>query len=429
MRKHWLDYRKLSIETLLHWGCLLFLVTWAVLQFWDYRYFEYYNDGVSYLDMADHFRQGDWVGGMSLHWNPLYPVIIAVFFGAILPSAFHEFAALKLLNLSIFFILLASFEYFLHIWLQLYNDQMREESRSEVFTHRIWFFIGHALFAYSFLCLNNIGTDTPDMLAAALMFTAFAIFLKILRGYGTFRSFFLFGCITGIAYLAKNASLLCLVACMPFLCRQRFKTHKFWQKFIIAIAALLIVISPYIIYLSKQAGELILSPAGKLNYVWYVQERNANIYAQGNQPLRLSLQHPIRQIFFKPDVFEFAKPLQATYPPWFDPYYWFQGCKIHFSPSGLIITAACNMTFYFLVFFLPCLIVAVVIYLLNRSPIVSAQSLVSNAILFVPALIGFLQYMCVINLIAVFPVFTTRYFSVFIILFVFAALTCAVVPA
>src|ERR1700691_3329696 len=128
-----------------------------------------------------------------------------------------------------------------------------------------------------------------------------------------------------------------------------------------------------------------LSPAWKPNYIWYVQE-----HAE-----RAELTHPVRKIFDKPEAFEFATPLNATYPPWFDPCYWLQGCKIYFIPVSNLIAAITNIIYYSLILFLACFVITILVHLSNQRSIFSAQSVTANTIFFVPSLIGFGQYLTV----------------------------------
>jgi hypothetical protein len=53
--------------------------------------------------------------------------------------------------------------------------------------------------------------------------------------------------------------------------------------------------------------------------------------------------HPTRQIHRHPDVFEFNGPINASYPPWYDPSYWNEGLRFHFSASVVARHAAHNI--------------------------------------------------------------------------------------
>jgi hypothetical protein len=44
--------------------------------------------------------------------------------------------------------------------------------------------------------------------------------------------------------------------------------------------------------------------------------------------------HPTRKISSDPDLFEFASPIQGSYPPWYDPSYWYEGVRPHFLWKG-----------------------------------------------------------------------------------------------
>jgi len=46
--------------------------------------------------------------------------------------------------------------------------------------------------------------------------------------------------------------------------------------------------------------------------------------------------HPTRQIYQHPAVFEFNGPINASYPPWYDPSYWNEGLRFHFVPSVVL---------------------------------------------------------------------------------------------
>ena len=136
----------------------------------------------------------------------------------------------------------------------------------------------------------------------------------------------------------------------------------------------------------------------------------------------MPLTHPVRQILTEPAVFEFAKPIGGTFPPWFDPSYWYAGYKIKMCPDWLFITGLCNLIYYVKILFFSLTSIAIAVNLFYKKAIASRDSLLSNSILFVPSMVGFLQYAFIINLSAVMPIFVNRYFGFYVILFALAAL-------
>ena len=60
--------------------------------------------------------------------------------------------------------------------------------------------------------------------------------------------------------------------------------------------------------------------------------------------------HPTRQIFDHPTAFEFNGPMRATYPPWFDPSYWNEGLRTHFTFRGHVKATIDTVKTYYVLF-------------------------------------------------------------------------------
>lgn len=59
------------------------------------------------------------------------------------------------------------------------------------------------------------------------------------------------------------------------------------------------------------------------NYAWYTGVPYR--HWQGEPPGNGTPRHPTRKIFSEPAVYEFAASVGGTYPPWYDPSYWYEG--------------------------------------------------------------------------------------------------------
>jgi hypothetical protein len=62
--------------------------------------------------------------------------------------------------------------------------------------------------------------------------------------------------------------------------------------------------------------------------------------------------HSTRKIFDHPDAYEFATPIIATYAPWFDPAYWYQGLSPKFDLRGQLHALKVTAKYYGTVLFL-----------------------------------------------------------------------------
>lgn len=403
----------------------ILLATWALIQMWNARFFEHFGDGISYLDMAQLFSEANWHDGFSSSWNILYPLLIAVFLKILRPDTAHAFLILKIINFAIFIATIPAFDCFLAAFIRFYERQTL--SNCIRVPRAVWYGLGYCLFADVFLCLSGISTDTPDLLAACLTFLAMRNCLNILSGLTDTKEFIGFGFFTGLAYIAKSSSLMPLLWCLPFLLKSK-SCEGFWKKSGLALVAMSMFVLPYITYLASRTGEISLSATAKSNYLWFVQEGVSGIELLGVESLRKSLKHPVSQLYSKPDVFEFGKTLPGTYPYWFDSAYWLQGAKLIFKPQPLAIVVFCNILHYCSLFLAAYCSVFLAVTLVFGAKPITVQSMKENAVVSGPAVLTFLSYALVINLLCVYAPFTNRYFStalIFLVLSSFASLRLA----
>src|SRR6266542_1198976 len=107
--------------------------------------------------------------------------------------------------------------------------------------------------------------------------------------------------------------------------------RKAWMRSAPALLGLVLVAGPFIVALSAARHRLTFGDAGKLNYLWHVN-RLPIFHWQGDTRYGTP-RHPTRKIFEHPAVYEFGSPLNATYPPWYDPSYWYEGATPRFELS------------------------------------------------------------------------------------------------
>ena len=92
----------------------LVLLLLAALRAWDARH-DVSPDGISYLDLSDAVLRGHWSGLVSTYWAPLYPVLIGLarlaLAGSQLGAPANELALVHVVNLGLFAVSLAAFEW------------------------------------------------------------------------------------------------------------------------------------------------------------------------------------------------------------------------------------------------------------------------------------------------------------------------------
>jgi hypothetical protein len=141
--------------------------------------------------------------------------------------------------------------------------------------------------------------------------------------------------VLGFGYLAKAAMF---PLAFVFLGVSIFSGGNRWRavpRALIALVVFLLIASPFVTALSKAKGRLTFGEAAKLN------PRYA--HWQGEVPGSGTPKHPTRRIFDGVAIYEFRAPIKGTYPPWYDPSYWYEGITPHFNLKmqirALVLTA------------------------------------------------------------------------------------------
>jgi hypothetical protein len=291
-------------------------------------------DGISYLDIADAYSRGDWSMAINRHWSPLYPLLLAAALWVLKPAPYAEFATVQLLNFIIFLGALASFEFLLS-QLMCYHRKFVAQATSEGrFALPEWSLrmLGYTLFLYASLELIPIPGVSPDMLVAVFVYLASALLLKIGRRPEGTGTFLLMGVVLGLGYLAKAPMLplgVVFLALGAVTVYTQFPFSGVVRRLLAALVPFALITCSLVLAFFLTGQGVTLGESGKLNYAWNVNGLPF-VHWQGEFPGSGRPVHPTREISSSPPVYEFATPIGGTYPPWYDPAYWFQGVQLHF---------------------------------------------------------------------------------------------------
>jgi hypothetical protein len=284
-------------------------------------------DGVSYLDIGDAYWRGDWHNAINAYWSPLYSWILGLFIRVLRPTAYWEYPLVHLVNFLLYVAALASFEFFLAIFIaerEQHDPELVARQRMGL-SRPSWYLLGYTLFLSCSLILIGLGPVTPDMCVAALIYLASALILKIRIGAATARTCTALGVVLGLAYLTKTAMF---PLGSVFLATAMFAggiSRCSLRNTTLAMLCFLAVSVPFIAAISHAKRRLTFGDSGKINYAICVQGDDWYI------PLTQTLSHPIRRLSDFPLSYEFSSPISGTYPLWYDLSYWHEGIKTHFN--------------------------------------------------------------------------------------------------
>ena len=290
------------------------LVLLAVLRAWVARH-DVSPDGISYLDLSDAVLQGRWAELVSTYWAPLYPVLIGAARLALgwtpLGIPANEFALVHALNVGLFVVSLAAFE-----WL-VFELATTAAGWGNHALATPWGRIGaYALFGALTLAMSPPSLTTPDLLVNAACFAAFASILRLERRVSVANAWLL-GASLGFGALAKSFMLPFSILMLGVVAiRPRTRGAR---TLALATAAWLALTAPWVAAMSRSAGHFTIGDTGRLNYIWFVDGEQppngpdlpASALVGGHRPI-------VPGLALMPEA-------NGTNPLWLDPAHWYHG--------------------------------------------------------------------------------------------------------
>ena len=325
------------------------IVLLAALRAWDARH-DVSPDGISYLDLSDAVLQGRWAGLVSTYWAPLYPFLIGVARLTLgwtsLGTPANEFALVHAVNLGLFVVSLAAFE-----WLVFELTKSAAGWGNHALA-TLWGHIGaYALFGALTLAMSPPSLTTPDLLVNAACFAAFASVLRLERRRSP-GSACLLGASLGLGVLAKSFmfpfSVLMLGVVAIRLGTRGARTLAY------AAGAWLAFTAPYVAAMSHSAGHFTVGDTGRLNYIWFV---NGQQPPNGADLPASALVGADRQtvpgLALMPEA-------NGTNPLWLDPAKWYRGLHARLDATREFGVLTHGLQYY-LTLFAPFLLAAAVV--------------------------------------------------------------------
>jgi len=334
-----------SQPRILFWCVVLVL---GLLRVWTHRN-DVSPDSISYIEIAWAAAQGGLHQIVNAYWSPLYPFVLGLVFRYFHPQLQWEFTAAHLLNFGLYLVSLASFELFLkELILQLPAAGESLGKYLPVSPRIVWTW-GNVLFLWAGYFWLGLEWVTPDLCVAVLVYLATALLFRIRRGRGNWLIFAGLGALLGLGYLAKAAMFpLSFAFLFSAFCLSRIAGTSIRAaalRTLLAAGVFTGFALPLVLALSAMKGRPTFGDSGSISYTEYIDRATKTVHWQGEPSGTGIPAHATRKIFSDPPVYEFANPIQGSYPPWYDPSYWYEGVRPHFVLKGQLwaLFRAANM--------------------------------------------------------------------------------------
>lgn len=345
-------------------------IVFGLLYGWTGRSAFHNIDGISYLDMGDAYLRGDLSTAINGLWSPLYGILMSAVLKVVHAPASREFLVIHVVDFAIYIMALLCFDF---LWRE-FGCVLAERSTFSgdvwvSFPQWAWYLLGYSLFLWVSLKLITVLQETPDMLLSGELYVATTLVLRISRRRAKLLTFVLLGLVLGFGYLTKA---IFFPLAFVFLIVVTYTVYEGRQSLAgpaIAASLFLVVATPMVLALSHAKGRFTFGDSGIKNYLWHV-DGVPWIWWLNDFPNYSLAKHPPRMLLDRPRVYEFSTPFVATFPPWYDPSYWYDGIDPHFDPKKQIRAVANNVGIYRGMFFKPgavLVVVSLILFCIGRS--------------------------------------------------------------
>lgn len=360
------------------------------------------GDGISYLDIGDAYMRGDIHNAISAYWSPLYSWLLGLTMAAVKPSAYWELPVVHMVNYVVFLGSLFTGGFLLRE-LRSFRERLVSSSAGPACHYLpgwMWMSIGYTLFIWCAVVTIGITQTTPDMCVALIVYLAAGLTVRMHSTIASRRTAIALGITLGLGYLTKTAMFP--VGCTFLLANLvPLPSMKPNRRHVLLAATIFFAISiPFIIAISIQKNRLTIGDSGRLNYSWHVNDNTKWLYWHGEMPRSGVPEHPTRVILEYPTINEFEYPVSGTFPPWYDPTYWYEGVVVYFDRNQQMSVLLPNIgkligMFYHFPSSKTITVLCLIMMTMSGSRY-SVRTVLAHVIVIVPALVASLMYALVV---------------------------------
>jgi hypothetical protein len=293
---------------------------------------ELYGDDISYLDVANMIRSGDWRAAFNPLWSIGYPLLLSFVRRSSSPTPHGEMMAVFWLNLFIYFAAWLGFLWLLRLMVQVLRGRALTDRADALSPFLL--ISAACIFVTVQTGVGRLSTVGPDLLVTCLFFFASALLLKTISvpTRGTAAAL---GVVLGLGFLSK--AIFLILSSILFAVAIVFKGRRnLVSPLFLSGGVFLLFVITYSFGMSWALGRPTLGEAGALNYAFHVNNLSHWMGWQGGPPELGSPIHPVQMLYNRPPVFAFGEPFHVTYPPQFNMVYWYEGYRPFFNFKNTI---------------------------------------------------------------------------------------------
>ncbi len=272
-------------------------------------------DGLAYLDLARAYARHDWHTAVNGYWGPLYAWLLAIGMRFFHPGVRTEFPEARAVNFALFAAALYTFSKFWHSVADWSRRTSHDQTTIPAANRSVWIVFGYLLFVTNFVW--HVDIVNPDILVAAIVFAIAACLFQLNdrqpHGGGAYAWL---GLLLAAGYFAKTIMLYFALFILGAIVVQGFRSGSL-RKPLITILVFIMLVSPFVVILSRTLGRFTTGDSGRLNYAWFVNGTETKFWMADSGAGERSF-YPGPIVFDSPRVFRLPLIPGVTYAPWYD---------------------------------------------------------------------------------------------------------------
>ena len=273
-------------------------------------------DGISYLDVAHAYLRHDWHTAINGYWGPLYSWLLALAMYLTPTGAMAELSLARAVNFVVFVLAVYAFG---ASWRAIAKRTLESADAPNSVPGLYpegWIVVGYALFVTA--SAWYIGSLTPDLAVAAIVFAVVAFLLRLEDGKRhAVAAYAAWGALLALGYYAKVVLFYFGMFLLLAMAVRHLKIKSYIRP-AVALITFVVLISPFAFLISRSLGRFTIGETGRLAYAWLAAPSETKTWMTGRPDSAPMPFYPGRTMHTRPMVFEVPHIPGVTYAPWYD---------------------------------------------------------------------------------------------------------------
>ncbi len=273
------------------------------------------GDALTYIEMGESVRSGNWWGLANLTYSPGYPLLIGLFHSLARLNPLNEVPFLKIVNWLCLLAGMTACDMIMTRLKRELNPLAGDDERP--LPTALISLLGYGMFLVGALDYVRVSLISPDLLMTFLVMVSVLIILWIKDDPRRYIKYSALGAVLAVAYVSKAWFLMFSPAMLIVAALISGKARDAVPRLFVAVVTMAVVAAPLVAALSYRMGRFSYGELSKYAYVYFISGKG-------------EITNPPKILSDNPKVEYYDYWIPCTYPAGFDICYWHIGLYPNF---------------------------------------------------------------------------------------------------